>query len=107
MKEPFEGMRKHKLLTDEIKKKLPKLYSTEYDKNPKVYLKLFSPYSNYTWYITEFDGEETFFGYTTGGFSNELGYISYSELANANRNGLPLVERDKSFRPKGLKEIKK
>jgi hypothetical protein len=104
MAEQNEGLRRHKLLPENIKNKLPKLYSQEENKNPMVYLKLFSPYSQHTWYITEYDGEDTFFGYTVGD-SKEWGYISFNELASANNNGLPLVERDKYFKPKKFKSI--
>lgn len=105
MKESHEGIRKHKLMPESIRKKIPKLYSQEGNKNPTVYVKFFSPYSNYTWYITEFDGEDTMFGYTIG-HEKEWGYISLSELASANRNGLPLVERDKYFSPTKFNQIR-
>jgi len=104
--EKHRGLRRHSLLPNDIRKRLPKLYSQEGNKDPIVYLKFFSPYSNHTWYITEFDGKDTFFGYTIGNFS-EWGYISYSELQNANRNGLPLVERDKFFKPTKFSNIRK
>jgi len=103
----LDGVRKHKLMPNEIRSKLPKLYSQEDVKDPLVQLKLFSPYSGATWYITEFDGHDTMFGWADLGHGGgELGYISLSELEEANRNGLPLVERDKYFHPQPLSKLK-
>jgi len=106
MKEYLEGARKHKLVTDALRKKLPKLYSQDGKKDPMVYMKLFSPYSGYTLYVTEFDGNDTFFGYVTGMAHDEWGYASYGELQMAERNGLPLIERDKYFTPGKFSKVK-
>ena len=86
-----------KLLTKEIISKLPKLYANE-NKNPedvKIIVKFFHPLSNWTWYATEFDGKDTFFGLVNG-FESELGYFSLSELESVKVHGLG-VERDKFF----------
>jgi hypothetical protein len=94
-----------KLLTQEIRKKLPPLYSQE-DKGGKavVHLKLFTPDSNWTWLITEFDGEDTFFGLVEG-HEKELGYFSLKELESVRGAlGLP-IERDLYFQSKTLEEI--
>jgi hypothetical protein len=104
--EANEGMRKHKLMPNELINKIPKLYSQDGNKNPMVYAKIFSPYSQYTLYITEFDGEDTLYGYVTGTGYPEWGYSSLNELASANKDGLPLFERDKYFKPKKFKSIK-
>jgi len=89
------------LLTKEIIKKLPKLYSQD-GKDPKdvpIIAKFFSPYSNWTWYVTEGeqreDGDLEFFGLVRGQ-ETELGYFCLSDL-NVKRGGVPLVERDMSF----------
>jgi len=50
-----------KLITEEIKKVLPKLYEQEsLGYNATVYVKFFTPDSNWTWYATEFDGKDIF-----------------------------------------------
>lgn len=103
--EKNEGMRKHKLMPESIRSKIPKLYFNDGNKNPMVHVKFFSPYSNYTLYVTEFDGEDTLYGYVTGMNYNEWGYSSLNELAEQNRNGLPLIERDLYFKPKKFKSI--
>lgn len=108
MREANQGVRKHKLLPKSIANKIPKLYATEEmkPKDKKIYIKFFSPYSNYTWYVAEYDGKNTFFGFVDGSYG-EWGYFTLSELANANRNGLPLVERDKYFKPKKFSLIRR
>ena len=52
-----------KLLTKEILEKLPKLYTQEEKGLEAVAIvKFFTPDSNWTWYATEFDGDDLFFG---------------------------------------------
>jgi hypothetical protein len=94
-----------KLLPQEIREILPPLYSQE-DKNGKavVYAKYFCPSSSWTWYATEFDGQDTFFGLVEG-FEKELGYFNLSELESiTGPMGLP-IERDLYWKPKTLAEI--
>jgi hypothetical protein len=96
------------LLTKQNRKDLPPLYANE-DKDEtevKAVVKFFTPDSNWTWYATEFDGEDTFFGYVVGPYP-ELGYFSLVELKSARGPlGLP-IERDMYFDPITLAEIKK
>ncbi len=94
-----------RLLTEKIKKTLPKLYSQdELGLEATAYLKFFTPDSNWTWYITEFDGDDTFFGLVDG-FEKELGYFSLSEIKNARGPFGLKVERDLYFTPTRLKEL--
>ncbi len=94
-----------KLLTQEIRKKLPPLYSQEeLGGKAMVHLKIFTPDANWTWYATEHDGEDTFFGLVDG-HEKELGYFCLSELKKVRGAlGLP-VERDLYWQPKTLEEI--
>jgi len=94
-----------KLLTQAIRRKLPPLGFQE-PLGPKamVHVKFFTPDSNWTWYATEFDGRETFFGLVDG-HEKEMGNFSLSELQTA-RGPLGLaIERDLYWRPKTLEEI--
>ena len=87
-----------KLLTKEILRLLPKLGATEKDPDPKVILKLFDPTGSWTWYITEYDGEDTMFGLVHG-HDDELGYISLGELTSF-RGPMGLgIERDIHWNP--------
>ena len=94
-----------KLLTQEIRKKLPPLYSQDGKGGRTVALvKFFTPDSNFTFYATEFDGKDTFFGLVEG-HEKELGYFSLSELEKVRGPlGLP-VERDLWWKPRTLEEI--
>ena len=58
-----------KLLTDEQTEKLPQLYSTEniLTKDKIVKIKFFTPDSNWSWYVVEYDKyEKAFFGFVNG-----------------------------------------
>jgi len=104
-----QAKRGHKLLTAEIKKKLPALYSQENVKDPIVQVKFFAPYSGWRWFGIEFDGTDQFFGYVQG-LDSELGYFSFAELDELTTRlggfSVPAVERDLSFTPKPLSAIK-
>ena len=93
------------LLTDQLRNKLPKLYECEEQGlNALAQVKFFTPDSNWTWYASEFDGKDTFFGLVSG-FEVELGYFSLSELQSLRGPlGLP-IERDLHFVPKTLQEL--
>ena len=93
------------LMPKELKRKMPPLYAQEkLGKAAVAYVKYFTPDSNWTWYGTEFDGKDTFFGLVEG-FEKEFGYFSLAELKSVKGPmGLP-IERDLYWKPKTLKEI--
>ena len=93
-----------KLLTKELREKLPPLYATEDEEDPLLVCKFFHPRSNWTWYAIEFDGEDLFFGLVEGHVA-ELGYFSLRELeAFSDAWGLG-IERDRHFKPVPLSEV--
>ena len=105
--ETQRALRKHLLLTQEIRDTLPPLYNNEKhpEKESVAIAKFFSPYSQWTWYVVEFDGEDTFWGLVDG-FEMEYGYFSYSELeAVTVFGGVPAIERDCHWSPRPVKEI--
>ncbi|MBL8152777.1 MAG: DUF2958 domain-containing protein [Anaerolineae bacterium] len=93
------------LLPDELRAVLPRLYANEEVGMEAIApLKFFTPDANWTWYPTEFDGEDTFFGLVSG-YEVELGYFTLSELEEV-RGGLGLpIERDLYFTPTTLKAL--
>ena len=108
-REPQEGLRRHKLMPADIRRQMPQLDSTEEVPTDEKILavKFFSPYSDWTWYGVEFDGEDMFFGYVEG-FEKEWGYFSLDELAKTQLGGMvPAVERDTSFRPTKFGDLNK
>lgn len=109
-----DRVRGMKLLPEEIRKKLPPLYSQDGKGGKAVaYVKYFTPSSSWTWWVTEGspimddNGEEVdfhFFGLVEG-HCKELGYFNLSELEEVRGPmGLP-IERDLHWQPKTLEEI--
>ena len=94
-----------KLITEEIKRVLPKLYEQDGKGwNAIAYIKFFTPDSNWTWYVTEFDGKDIFFGLVDG-FEKELGYFFLSELQNVTGPLGLKIERDLYYKPTKLKNF--
>jgi hypothetical protein len=95
-----------KLLTKTISKKIPPLYAQDGKGNDAIaYLKLFLPWSSWTWYITEMNPEtEECFGLVDG-FERELGYFNLSELANITGPFGLKIERDIAFEPTPLNNL--
>ena len=93
------------LLTKRLRRCLPKLYAQEAKGlDAIIYVKFFTPDAHWIWFATEFDGDDTFFGFVQGDFP-ELGYFSLSELEQVRGQlGLP-VERDRYFAPKLLRDV--
>ena len=58
---------------------IPALYATEKHKDPTVHAAYSHPLTGWRWFITESDGERTFFGLVAG-FETELGYFDREEL---------------------------
>ena len=94
-----------KLLTKDVARRLPRLYETQDDDDPVAQVKFFTPWSNWTWYATEFDGLDVFFGLVHGHFE-ELGYFLLSELESARGPAGLLIERDKWFTPTPISELR-
>jgi len=93
------------LLTKEIKKNLPPLYNTEaMGHKAVVKVKFFCPWNQWTWYATEFDGEDTFFGYIVG-HEGEFGYFSLNELKAITGPAGLKIERDLYFGEKTVEEV--
>ena len=96
------------LIPSKLLNSLPNLYDTENTKDPICHIKLFTPDSNWSWYITEISKEDnnTCFGYVVG-HESELGYFNLDELNEVRGPlGLP-IELDSSFKPTVLSEVKK
>lgn len=95
-----------KLIPKDILDNIPNLYETEDLKDPICHIKLFTPDSNFTWYIIESSiDDDICYAYVVG-FDSELGYISLNELESIRGNLNLQVERDLSFKPTLLSKIK-
>ena len=93
------------LLTKEIREAFKKTGSQDGKaEEAKCIAKFFDPTGSWTWYATEFDGEDTFFGLVDG-FELEWGDFSLSELQSVKgRFGLG-IERDRYFGMPKLKDV--
>jgi hypothetical protein len=98
----------HRLLPDEIREKLPPLYSNkDLGLMAMAVVKYFHPLSNWTWYASEFDPEDEIFFGLVSGFAVELGLFSLAELEEIGKEDKTLpIERDLYFTPTTLKELK-
>ena len=105
------GLRGHQLMTKELADTIPPLYANEKVKDYDAVVarvKLFSPYSGWYWFITEWEAETgRCFGLVKG-FATELGYFDLTELSEVTVFGsTPAVERDLDWEPQTLGEIRK
>jgi hypothetical protein len=107
------GVQKPTLLPRDIAATLPRLSATdEQDAKEKTALvKFFALGTDWTWFVMEFDGDDTLFGYVFSGLTplyDELGYFSLSELEALRypHTDFPLVERATDFEPVSYAELK-
>lgn len=87
-----------KLITKEILKKIPGIGEQDgKGEDARVFVKFFNPVGAATWYATEFDGKDLFFGYVDLGLGpgcSELGYFSLQELKSVRCPFGLSIERD-------------
>jgi len=98
---------KYELFPDDLKAQIPKLYSQEGNEDPMVYMKLFTPWTSWTWYFTEGEQQEDdfiFFGYVIGQ-EREWGYTSLNELKSVTGPAGLQIERDIHFTPKPKSQV--
>jgi len=95
------------LLDGQSRALLPPLYANEkLGLEAVAPIKFFTPDANWTWWPTEFDGDDLFFGLVSG-FVVELGYFTASELESVlGPLHLP-IERDLYYQPQTLAELKR
>ena len=96
-----------KLIPQKLLSDIPDLYETEGVNNPLCQIKLFTPDSNWTWYIIKFSKADakTCYGYVQG-LESELGYFSLEELEIIHGPLGLAIERDLSFKPIVLSTVK-
>lgn len=91
----------HQLIPDEIAATIPALYSTEaLPADQKIArVKLFAPWTNWTWYIVEYDPVARLAFGLVEGHEKEWGYFSLDELRAIRGPGGLRIERDLHFKP--------
>lgn len=92
-----------KLLTKELKKKLPSIEKAKESDDPIVQVKFFHPLSNWTWFAAGYsDGH--FWGLVDGDFV-ETGLFSLEEMKSVKVLSLG-IERDLHFEPKPMSVVR-
>ena len=104
----YRRLNMSKLIPQTLLSDIPDLYETEGQLNPICHIKLFTPDSNWTWYIIEFSklDAKTCYGYVQG-LESELGYFTLEELESIHGPLGLAIERDMSFEPTLFATIKK
>ena len=95
------------LLTQQNRKDLKPLYygdESGLGLQAKAVVKFFTPWSNWTWWASEWDGDDMFFGLVSG-HEVELGYFTLSELESVSGPYGLKIERDMHFEPTTLQEL--
>lgn len=95
------------LLPKEMVDRLPPLYSQEEQGDDAIaQVKFFTPWTSWTWYVSEYDPElRLCFGIVVG-HERELGYFSVDELEEIRGPGGLTIERDLYWKAKPLKECR-
>lgn len=95
------------LLSDDLRARLPPLYSQEAEAEPWVYARLFLPGTTWAWYVTEGEAKEgdfLCFGFVCG-MESEFGYFLISELGSVRTPLGIAVERDLTFAEGRLTDV--
>lgn len=96
-----------KLLTKENLAALPPLRSQEGKGEEAIaQVKFFTPWTNWTWYASEYDPKEGLFFGKVHGHEVELGYFSLAELEEVRGPAGLRIERDRFWTPRPLKDCK-
>ena len=95
------------LLPDDVARLLPPLYSQEERGDEALaVVKFFTPWTNWTWYASEYDPNERIFFGVVVGMERELGYFLLDELEDITGPGGLRIERDLYWTPCPLKECR-
>ena len=95
-----------KLLTKELLKKLPPIgHSIETKEEPQAIVKWFTPDSNWTWYVAEYNPETGMGWGLVDGLAKEFGYFTIDEILKIRGPFKLPVERDWSFDPVNLNSL--
>ena len=97
-----------KLLTKELLKKLPPIgHSIKTKEEPQAIVKWFTPDSNWTWYVAEYNPEDGMCWGLVDGFEKEFGFFTIDEIQKL-KGPLKLpIERDMWFEKCNLNSLVK
>lgn len=108
-REPLRQQRGHDLVSREARVNLPAIGSTDGEGFAALaQVKLFCPSGRYTFFVTEFDGDDLLYGWCVsplGADCDEWGYASLAELAAIRLpqfGQMPAIERDLDWTPQSV-----
>ena len=95
-----------KLLTKELLKKLPPIgHSIKTKEEPQAIVKWFTPDSNWTWYVAEYNPKNGMCWGLVDGFEKEFGFFTIDEIQKL-KGPLKLpIERDRWFEKCNLNSL--
>lgn len=94
-----------KLMPADIAREIPELGSQAEVEDPVIKAKFFTPWSNWTWYVIEYDESMGKCFGLVDGLDRELGYFDVPELESVRGPGGLTIERDLHWIPKHLSEV--
>lgn len=95
------------LMPSSIAATIPNLYETEDIPLAEkiVRLKLFTPWSRWTWFVVEYDPKRRLCWGLVVGLETEWGYFSLDELEAIQGPAGLRIERDIHFRPQAVRQL--
>ncbi|QNN21761.1 DUF2958 domain-containing protein [Planctomycetales bacterium ZRK34] len=95
------------LIPTNIEQRLPPLYATEHVKlgDKIVHVKLFTPWTNWTWFVIEYNPETRICWGLVEGHETEWGYFSLDEIEAVEGRGGLRIERDIHFSVSSVRRL--
>lgn len=106
----YVRLAKTQLVTPDILAEFPLFQDVEDIPDPRVVCKFFVPETSWAWYAIAFDGLEEFYGYAVVGnldCDKGLTHFTLAQLESIRVDSNGRIERDPSFKPMPLSEVKK
>lgn len=95
------------LLPKELADRLPPISSQEeLGEDAIAQVKFFTPWTNWTWYVSEYDPQERVCFGVVVGLERELGCFSLAELETVRGPAGLKIERDICWTPRPVKECR-
>jgi len=94
-------------ITMELRAQIPQLYRTRQEADPMVWVKFFSPFFNWRWYIIEYEevaGLEIFYGWMVSSTEPQGRFIR-TDLASMRAYFGITIEREVHFTPCRLSAV--
>ncbi len=104
---PFPKSPAYKYILKSLASKIPKIGETADQSDPMAWVKLFTPDSDWSWHIVEYNPEDDVCNGLVHGFETEWGSFSLAQIREIRGAlGLP-VERDIHFTPRPVSECER